>query len=266
MAFSSCSSRSNASLLTSRTFLIVTSLIAFRRTMDSADSLFLQYFVCLVMWTWRSSFTTEFCWTKRWSERCGLQLHSTTTAIQNIPCLSETSAHWLCVPECSDNDPTSQTSIVWTLTVWSRLSRKNIAIFLHGSILNRGFHKGDRWSRHKTWAKCDSLWYGGHISRGSEIIFIDFHKGIHDDENNVCLWWSTSFRHFCHLFCVLWETCETVIVIAFCVQSLCECLVQVSCCTLFVSIRDEKRFSLRLSLLSFILLSCCQYRSIKEES
>ena len=37
------------------------------------------------------------------------------------------------------------------------------------------------------------LRYGSHISHGNEIIFIDPHKGIHDDENNVCLWRSTSF-------------------------------------------------------------------------
>ena len=44
---------------------------------------------------------------------------------------------------------------------------------------------------------------------------------------------------------------------------------QVSCCTLCVSIhvhRDEEGFSLTLSMLSFILLTCGQYRSIKEES
>ena len=35
--------------------------------------------------------------------------------------------------------------------------------------------------------KCTRLRYGSHISRGNEIIFIDPHKGIRDDENNVCL-------------------------------------------------------------------------------
>ena len=44
---------------------------------------------------------------------------------------------------------------------------------------------------------------------------------------------------------------------------------QVSCCTLCVSIhvhRDEQGSSLTLSMLSFILLTCCQFRSTKEES
>ena len=31
------------------------------------------------------------------------------------------------------------------------------------------------------------LGLGSHITRGNEIIFIDPHKGIQDDENNVCL-------------------------------------------------------------------------------
>ena len=31
------------------------------------------------------------------------------------------------------------------------------------------------------------LRHGSHTSRGNEVIFIDPNKGIHDDENNVCL-------------------------------------------------------------------------------
>ena len=57
------------------------------------------------------------------------------------------------------------------------------------------------------------LRHGSHTSRRIEIIFIDPHKGINDDENNVCFWRSTSFRHFCHLSCLLRETCETVIIL-----------------------------------------------------
>ena len=30
----------------------------------------------------------------------------------------------------------------------------------------------------------------------------DIYKGIHDDENNVCLCGRPSIRHFCHLFSV----------------------------------------------------------------
>ena len=29
--------------------------------------------------------------------------------------------------------------------------------------------------------------HGRETSRGNEVTFIDPHKGIHDDENNVCL-------------------------------------------------------------------------------
>ena len=32
-----------------------------------------------------------------------------------------------------------------------------------------------------------SLRHGSHISYGNEVIFIDPHKGIHNDENHVCL-------------------------------------------------------------------------------
>ena len=35
--------------------------------------------------------------------------------------------------------------------------------------------------------KCVRLRYGSHTSHGNEIIIIDPHKGIHDDENNVCV-------------------------------------------------------------------------------
>ena len=35
--------------------------------------------------------------------------------------------------------------------------------------------------------KCVRLRHGSHTSRGNEVIFIDPHKGIHDDENNSCL-------------------------------------------------------------------------------
>ena len=47
---------------------------------------------------------------------------------------------------------------------------------------------------------------GSHISCGSEVILIDPHKDIHDDEKNVSLWLSTSFLHYCHLFSSLWES------------------------------------------------------------
>ena len=45
------------------------------------------------------------------------------------------------------------------------------------------------------------LRHDSHTTHDNEVIFIDPHKDIHDDENNVCLWRSTSFRHFCHLPC-----------------------------------------------------------------
>ena len=54
--------------------------------------------------------------------------------------------------------------------------------------------------------------HGSHTSRGDEVIFTEPHKGIHGDAHDVCWWWISFFRQFCHLFCLLCETCETVIV------------------------------------------------------
>ena len=49
--------------------------------------------------------------------------------------------------------------------------------------------------------KCVRLRHDSRTIHDNEVIFIDPHKDIHGDENNVCLWRSTSFRHFCHLSC-----------------------------------------------------------------
>ena len=99
------------------------------------------------------------------------------------------------------------------------------------------------------------------------FIFIDPHKGIHDDEIHVWLSRSSSFRHFCPLSCLLWEACETFMV-PFHATSM-TLLAHSSLsflslgskpnsqCTLCDSIHmrfDEKGISLRLSLLVFILL------------
>ena len=41
---------------------------------------------------------------------------------------------------------------------------------------------------------------GSHISFGNEMFYIDFlGKGIHGDENTVCLWRTTTLDNFCHL-------------------------------------------------------------------
>ena len=45
------------------------------------------------------------------------------------------------------------------------------------------------------------LRHHSHTIHDNEVIFRDPRKDIHDDENSVCLWRSTSFRHFCHLSC-----------------------------------------------------------------
>ena len=35
--------------------------------------------------------------------------------------------------------------------------------------------------------RCAKVRHGSHTTCGNEVIFIDPHKGIHGDENNVCL-------------------------------------------------------------------------------
>ena len=47
-----------------------------------------------------------------------------------------------------------------------------------------------------------------------KLVQIDEHHNL-EAHSWDCLWRSISFRQFCHLFCVLWETCETVTVTAF---------------------------------------------------
>ena len=49
--------------------------------------------------------------------------------------------------------------------------------------------------------------------RNEDLTCMNIYKGIQDDENNVCLW-LPSFRHFCHLSYLLWETCETVVALS----------------------------------------------------
>ena len=79
------------------------------------------------------------------------------------------------------------------------------------------FHEGvlDAWTRGRPWHVGEQGRLGcgpANTTSGNEVIFIDPHKGIHGDENNVCLWRSTSFLPFLPLVLMLWYTCETVIV------------------------------------------------------
>ena len=83
-------------------------------------------------------------WSKQWSERSGLQLHMTAMENQRIPCLSETPAHGLRVPEMPWQRPTV-TNLGREDTGKSRSSfKEHIAILSRGTTNNRALHRGDR--------------------------------------------------------------------------------------------------------------------------
>ena len=46
---------------------------------------------------------------------------------------------------------------------------------------------GENGAQTRHMSKRARLRHGSRTSRGNVVIFIDPHKGIHDDENNVCL-------------------------------------------------------------------------------
>ena len=109
------------------------------------------------------------------------------------------------------------------------------------------------------------LRHGNHTSRGNEVIFIDPHKGTHDDEKYRLCVTEYIYSPFLPLVLLLWETCETVIVpfhstsmtllALFLIYLFYDCFAQgqlVSAfCVIFIHVRcDEKGGSLKLSLLS----------------
>ena len=60
--------------------------------------------------------------------------------------------------------------------------------------------RNKRLRKTKSQIKHTRIRLGNHISIGNEVLYMDFlGEGIHGDENNACLWRTTSFRHFCNL-------------------------------------------------------------------
>ena len=66
------------------------------------------------------------------------------TAIEHSPCLLEMPAHWLRVPECCDNDPTSPTSVGRTQAI-EGIVRRTHCLVLFGSVDSDVSDLGSQW-------------------------------------------------------------------------------------------------------------------------
>ena len=137
-------------------------------------------------------------WSKQWSKRCGLQLHTTVTAMQHIPCPWESSTlatrSWSAVTTTQRHQSRSWGH--WQFEVLVQRTHCNIFAWTDtqsNTSQRRSMKQKGGWSQ-MIWLRYDS-----HITRGNEIIFKDPHNCIQDDENNVCLWLTTSLRPSCHL-------------------------------------------------------------------